>query len=216
MYKNFLLTTVFCLLPAVSFSQEMKLEVEEKSYRVKDNIFVTVTGQTESLRLKVFNPELSTVEVYQLKEEGKFFFQVDLEGKFLIEASDSSSDVFETVEVLGRSVPEEVCPKSEIGKEIYSQLKQVMYIGSASDASQIADIFAKNKGKEPAQTLINDTFKEIQEFLKDNPKKGEWKEFFKFLEAYYTSLNIPSEDMDKYRSLWEDTEEAFRCRGENP
>ena len=67
-----------------------------------------------------------------------------------------------------------------------------------------------------AQTLINDTFKEIQEFLKENPKKEEWREFFKFLEAYYKGLNIPSEDMSKYRSLWEDTEEAFRCRGENP
>lgn len=192
------------------------MEVEGETYRVKDNIFVTVAGQTESLRLKVFDPDLSTIKVYQLKEEGKFFFQVDSEGKFLIEASDSSSDVFKTVEVFDRSVPEEVCPESEIGKEIYSQLKRVMYIGSASDANQIADIFAKNKGKEPAQALINDTFKEIQEFLKDNPKKGEWKEFFKFLEAYYTSLNIPSEDMDKYRSLWEDTEEAFRCRGANP
>lgn len=211
MIRNILVT--FMLLTSSSFSQEIKLEIEDKSYRVKDNVFVLVTGQKESLRLKVFGPDLEPVVTYELKEEGKFFFQVLPPGDYLVEASDAGADVFKKLKVLNSDSPLEICPDSKIGKDIYKELKKVLYVGSGSDALEIAKIFAKNKGKKPAQTLINDTFTEVQAFLKDNPKKDEWKDFFAFLQKYYTDLAIPSDQMEKYQSLWEDTEEAFKCKG---
>ena len=213
MIRNVIVAIV--LLVNVSFSQEaLKLEVAEQIYSPKDNVFVTVSGHQESLRLKVFNPKYELIEAYPLQEMGRFFLQVSSSGKYFIEASDAKADVFEFVEVLNGDITK--CPKSQIGKDIYAELDKILYIGVSSDCLEIAKIFAKNKGKEPAQKLIDDTFKEIKEYLKDNPSKKEWEDFFEFIHNYYVSLAIPSNDMAKYRSLWEDTEEAFKCKGENP
>jgi hypothetical protein len=208
--------TVFLLLASLSFCQEMTLDVGGKEYRSKDNVFVEISGQKENLRLKVFGPDFKPVLTYALLDEGKYFFQVTKSGKYLVEASDATTDVTETLSVVGSDDPIEVCPDSKIGKDIYKELKKVLYVGSASDSKEIAKIFLKNKGKEPAQKLINDTFTEIKEFLKDNPKRKEWEGFFAFLQKYYADLGYLESEMDKYASLWADTAEAFNCKGNNP
>ena len=54
MIRNILVT--FMLLTASSFSQEIKLDIEDKSYGVKDNVFVKVTG--DLLKLALIEGEL--------------------------------------------------------------------------------------------------------------------------------------------------------------
>jgi len=187
-------------------------EIEDKVYREKDLVQVTEVGDG---RVHVYGPSFNQVSGFKL-ENGDFLFQAVSSGKYLVVLSKADSDSHRVVEIVDSDAPIEVCPDSKIGKDIYAELKKVLYIGSSSDAKQIADIFAKHRDDDPAQTLINSTFKEIQEFLKDNPKKDEWKDFFPWLQKYYTDLAIPAENMDGYKSLWMDTEDAFRCKGDNP
>ena len=78
MIRNILVT--FMLLTASSFSQEIKLDIEDKSYGVKDNVFVKVTGAIENVRVRVFDPDLDPVVTHALAAEDQYFFQVKKTG----------------------------------------------------------------------------------------------------------------------------------------
>jgi hypothetical protein len=211
--KSILLTLILCssIVAQDPPASKIELSIEKDKYEIKDNIFINVKNADEKIRVKIISPSLEVLPPIKLHEEGGYFFQAVDAGKYFIEASDADDDAFQVVEVLS-NLPIDNSPKSITGKDIFEELLKVDYANIGKDCDAIADIFEKNIGKEPAQKLINDTFTEIQAYLKDNPDKEEWKIFFVFLQAYYEGLRLKSSDMEAHNQLWKDTKEAFICR----
>lgn len=194
---------------------ELSLALTAEKYEVKDNIFIKVMNADDNLRVKIMTPSLERITPIQLHETGSFFFQAKNKGKYIVEASDSDEDAFEIVNVVSELPPDAIVPDSRYGKDIFEELLKVKYSSVHEDSEAIAAIFEKNIGKEPAQKLINETFSEIQAYLKDNPNKDEWKIFFVFLQAYFEGLDLKASDIDSHNTLWKDTQEAFVCRSKN-
>lgn len=211
--RSILLTLFLCssIVAQDPPASKIELSIEKDKYEIKDNVFIDVKNADEKIRVKIISPSLEVLPPIKLHKEGGYFFQAMDAGKYFIEASDADDDAFQVVEVLS-DLPIDHAPKSITGKDIFDELVKIDYANIKKDCAAIADIFEKNIGKEPAQKLINETFTEIQTYLKDNPDKEKWKVFFVFLQAYYEGLRLVSSDMEAHNQLWRDTKEAFICR----
>ena len=194
---------------------KLDLTIEKESFGLKDNVFIKVEGFTETLRLKVFSPELELVKTHELASKGSYFFQGMKKGNYLVEASDSSTDTFKVIVFLSSDadIPEEL---SEDAEAILKEIVKLSYKGSSEDRLAVAKIFRSkaseiSKAKEKSvQNLIDETFLGLKVIVnKTDETKKQWSPLLSFLQKFYESKKIPSSDIDKYLVLWEDTSIAF-------
>ena len=240
--KKFLITAtlVFCLSVGTGFSlpstssitfprtisdtpvvaKVLSLTLDRDSFEVKDNVFITVGGFTDNLRLKVFSPDLTLIQTYGLAVDGQYFFQGMDPGRYLIEASDNTADTFKIVTVLKASPSEDPTEQlSEDSKTILFELNKLIYEGVKKDCELIATIFeeeainALQDTTMTSQKLIDETFTKLKPIVNQSEMtKQQWGPFLSFLQKFYSDKEIPSANLEDYLTLWGATSIAFKRR----